>query len=59
MEKQYLNTAQVAKLLSLSIFTIKKYVRERTIPAYKVGRRWLFEKNEIIQWIESQKQPMK
>ncbi len=50
-----MNISQVANFLTLKVPTIKKYIKERKIPAYKVGGRWLFEKNEIIKWVESQK----
>ncbi|MEW5802304.1 MAG: helix-turn-helix domain-containing protein [bacterium] len=59
MDKQYMNITQVAEFLALKVPTIKKYIKREMIPAYKVGGRWLFEKNEIISWVESRKRPAK
>ncbi len=58
MDKEYMNITQVAKFLTLSVPTIKNYLRDKKIPVYKVGKRWVFEKNEIITWMESQKRPI-
>jgi len=55
MEKEYMNMNQVAQFLKLSVPTIKNYLKDKKIPGYKIGGKWLFEKNEIILWVESQK----
>ncbi|MEW6381995.1 MAG: helix-turn-helix domain-containing protein [bacterium] len=54
--KEFMTTKQVAEFLTLSIPYIKKLLRLKAIPAYKIGKRWVFEKNEILNWVESQKQ---
>ena len=58
MEKEYMSLSEVAQFLKLSVPTIKNYLRDKKIPAYKVGGRWLFEKNEINDWVSSQRQPV-
>jgi excisionase family DNA binding protein len=58
MEKEYMSLNEVAQFLKLSVPTIKNYLRDKRIPAYKVGGRWLFEKNEINDWVSSQRQPV-
>jgi excisionase family DNA binding protein len=56
MEKEYMNLNEVAQFLKLSVPTIKNYLRDKRIPAYKIGGKWLFEKNEINEWVSSQRQ---
>lgn len=55
-DKEFMTTKEVAEFLTLSIPYIKKMLKLKTIPAYKIGRRWVFEKNDILRWVESQKQ---
>ncbi len=54
--KEFMTTKQVAEFLTLSVPYIKKLLRLKAIPAYKIGKRWIFEKNDILDWVESQKQ---
>jgi excisionase family DNA binding protein len=56
MNENFLNTKQVANLLNSSEIWIRKLVHDKTIPSYKIGGKRLFKKDEIEQWIESQKE---
>ena len=55
MDNEYLTTKEVAKLLKASDVWIKQLVKKKAIPSYKIGKKRLFKKEEIDQWIESQK----
>ena len=35
-----LTTRQVAEMLQLEVSTVRKYIRDGTIPATKVGHQW-------------------
>ena len=54
MEKKYFNTKQVAEFLTLSVGTIKGMIKEGKIPYYRIGKRILFDRDKIIEWVESQ-----
>lgn len=54
-EEKYLTSKEVAKLLNLSDYTVKRFAREKRIPARKVGRQWLFSKQEIDEWFKSER----
>ena len=43
-----------AELLRQHEHTIEAWARQRRIPAHRVGRRWLFVTNELIDWIKGQ-----
>jgi len=53
MEEEFLTTKEVAKLLKLSIPTIKVMLKDKTIPGYKVSGQWRFDKKEVIRWVKS------
>ncbi|MDY6917516.1 MAG: helix-turn-helix domain-containing protein [Chloroflexota bacterium] len=46
-----MNTGEVAKYLRVSRSLIYRMAREGQIPALKVGRKWLFRKETIEQWL--------
>lgn len=50
-----LTVDQTSKLVKLSISTIYSKVSRKEIPAFKIGKRLYFSKDEIIAWIKSGK----
>ena len=49
--KDVLNITEMASYLDIPKSTIYKLVRERKIPAQKVGRHWRFHKETINSWL--------
>jgi len=53
---QFLTKKEVAEFLGLSIYTIDSWVSERReIPFIKMGRRVMFDINDVRIWIEENK----
>jgi len=46
-----MNTNQAAEFLGYHPVTIRKKVREREIPAVRVGGQWRFEETVLREWI--------
>lgn len=46
-----LHASEVAALIRVPLSTVMQWAREGQIPAHKRGRRWLFLRSEIDQWI--------
>ena len=55
MEDTFLTIKEASKLTKLSISLINKLVNEGKIPSLKVGKRRLFDREELIAWMRSQK----
>jgi len=49
--ERWLNMTDVMLMLQLSRVTIGKYIKEKGLPAYKVGKAWNFKKSEIDRWL--------
>lgn len=49
--ERWLNMTDVMQMLQLSRVTIGKYIKEKGLPAYKVGKAWNFKKSEIDRWL--------
>jgi excisionase family DNA binding protein len=47
-----LNSVQVATFLGISVRTVCLWAECSELPAYKVGRRWLFRRDAIMNWLE-------
>ncbi len=47
-----LSPDEVALLMNKTVRTVRKWAREGTIPALKVGKSWVFSKNEIRKIVE-------
>jgi len=52
MSAEVLTTQEAAALLSVHPKTLLRQVREGTIPAARVGRRWKFSKRQLLAWLE-------
>lgn len=50
-EKIYLNIKEAANYLRLAKQTVYQLTSTRKIPHYKVGRRLVFERSQLDQWI--------
>jgi PTS system nitrogen regulatory IIA component len=47
-----LSVKDIAELLNVSDKTIYRMIQSETIPCFKVGGQWRFNKTEILSWIE-------
>lgn len=58
MNKSILSLKRVAEILGVSEKTIYRMVADNQIPcAVKIGGQWRFKADEVMAWIDSQKQP--
>lgn len=53
-EDAVMTPEQVAEELSMSLYTVKKLMRAREIPATKVGKLWRTTRGEIYGYLENQ-----
>ena len=51
---EVMNQVQVASLLCLSRRCVQEYTKKGTIPHQKLGRRRLYSKTKIFQWLEKE-----
>jgi len=53
LAEEILTTQETAKLLKVSPMTIRKFIRQDSFPAHKMGRKWIFLKSEILDWLRN------
>ena len=50
--ERMLTVADVCEYLSVTNETVYTWIKKTDIPALRVGRKWLFDKAELDQWIK-------
>jgi excisionase family DNA binding protein len=55
LEKEYLSVIEASKLICLARSTIYNYIYNRHIPFIKIGGRVVFDKEDLIKWMEKKK----
>lgn len=53
--KEFLTPQEVAEILRVSVYTVRRWIKEGDLPAYKVGRSWRIEEDELGRWMEGQR----
>lgn len=56
MTQEYINIEELSELIHLSITTINRLVKINKIPTYKIGKRRLFNREEIKVWMKEKKE---
>lgn len=55
MAKEVLTPQEVADLLHLSVYSVKKLAREGVLPGKRVGRQWRFSHRAVLEWLEEER----
>lgn len=55
VEEKWVNTEDVAEHLSVSMDTVKAWVRAGKLPAYKAGKRYKYKLSEVDEWVRTGK----
>ena len=53
MEDKFLNIKETSHFLKLHISTINRLIEAAEIPSYKVRKRRLFDREELVEWVKS------
>jgi len=55
MEDRWLTVDDICKYLSVTKDTVYKWIEQRDMPANKVGRKWMFKRDEVDKWVKEGK----
>jgi excisionase family DNA binding protein len=55
MEERWLTVDDICKYLSVTKDTVYKWIEQKQMPASKVGRKWMFQKDDVDKWVKSGK----
>jgi len=54
-QEKYLTFQETSKFLRISISTLNRLIRQNRVPSYKLGHRRLFDKDELVEWVRTQR----
>ncbi len=54
-DEKYLTVRETSELLRISVSTLNRLIHRNKIPSYKVSYRRLFDKDELVEWVKSQR----
>jgi excisionase family DNA binding protein len=52
--KEVMNTVEAASFLGINPYDLRRYARRGMIPARKLGKRWLFHKAHLVEWLKGE-----
>ena len=55
-EKKFINIRELSEFIGIGIGMINKLIKEGKIPSYKIGKRRIFDREEIIQWVKTHRE---
>ena len=53
--ERYLTVQDICVYLNVTDETVYCWIKDSDIPAHRVGRRWMFDRDELDSWIKSGK----
>lgn len=53
IEDRYYSMPEICKYLGISRDTELKWIANKSMPAHKVGKEWMFKVSEIDAWVNS------
>lgn len=51
----FLTPEEVSEMLRVSVYTVRRWIKEGSLPAYKVGRGWRISEMAMKEWLSRNK----
>jgi len=53
--QSFLTPQEVSDILRVSVYTVRRWIKEGELPAYKVGRGWRISESDLNRWLFQQR----
>jgi excisionase family DNA binding protein len=53
----FLTPRDVSDLLQVSVYTVRRWIKQGELPAYKIGRQWRINEVDLSAWLIQQRPP--
>lgn len=54
-QQPFLTPQEVSDLLRVSVYTVRRWIKDGELPAYKVGRGWRISESDLDAWLGKQR----
>jgi excisionase family DNA binding protein len=51
----FLTPKEVSEVLRVSVYTVRRWIKQGDLPAYKVGRGWRISEHDLDAWLGEQR----
>jgi excisionase family DNA binding protein len=58
INENYISIEDAAMFLNIKSVTLRKWIKDKNIPAHKIGKQWKFKRSELEEWVKSGKSAM-
>ena len=56
--ENYISIEDAALFLNIKSVTLRKWIKDKNVPAHKIGKQWKFKRSELEEWVKSGKSAM-
>lgn len=53
INEPWVSTKEISEHLGVTIETVRKWIKAKTIPCCRMGKLWKFKKSEVDEWVKS------
>jgi excisionase family DNA binding protein len=57
LKNQLLTVAETCRYLKVSPRTLYRYIQNRQLPGFKLGKEWRFARTDLEQWLRKRSTP--
>jgi excisionase family DNA binding protein len=55
VNENYISIDDAAEFLNIKPVTLRKWIKDKNVPAHKIGKQWKFKCSELDAWVNSGK----
>ena len=55
INENYISIDDASLFLDIKPVTLRKWIKENSIPTHKIGKQWKFKRSELEEWVNSGK----
>ena len=55
INENYIGMEDAALFLNIKPVTLRKWIKDKNVPAHKIGKQWKFRRSELEEWVKSGK----
>ncbi len=57
--ENYISVEEAAQYLDIKPVTLRRWIKDKGVPAHKIGKQWKFKRSELEEWVKSGKSAIK
>ena len=58
INENYISIEDAALFLNIKPVTLRKWIKDKNVPAHKIGKQWKCKRAELEEWVKSGKSAM-